>query len=407
MRAVRVLITSSRMPFALGMVRRLAAEGRAIYAADDYSLSSGSHSKYLAGHFVYPSPRSDTTGFLAELERIVSEHEIDVLVPTFEETFYISTQIERLSHLTTVFASPFSTLAALHNKGAFERLVAKLGLPIPETVVVTSNDELREATGRLGKYFARAAFSRGGISCLANAGPLAGWRDIDEVHPTPELPWLVQPFVEGETVCSYSTAHEGRVSSHLMYRIPRQHKHSTGIQFEAIDATESLKLIEPIVAELGYTGQISFDFLVTDDGLTFVECNPRATDGLLLMPRDELAAGLLEPRAETFVLEPGGRVQLDFAVLADGFADHLDRLPESIGDLAQVRDAGSGWHDPLPTLYSALAMCHSVEQSFAEHIGHVATMVGDMNWDGEPIDGMSQDDATLLTSLRPQPGGSS
>jgi len=189
---VRVLITSSRMPFALGMVRRLAAEGRAIYAADDYSLSSGSHSKYLAGHFVYPSPRSDTTGFLAELERIVSEHEIDVLVPTFEETFYISTQIERLSHLTTVFASPFSTLAALHNKGAFERLVAKLGLPIPETVVVTSNDELREATGRLGKYFARAAFSRGGVSCLTNTGPLAGWLNIDEVYPTPELPWLVQ-----------------------------------------------------------------------------------------------------------------------------------------------------------------------------------------------------------------------
>ncbi len=54
---MRVLITSSRMPFALGMVRRLAAEGRAIYAADDYSMSSGNHSKYLAGHFVYPSPR--------------------------------------------------------------------------------------------------------------------------------------------------------------------------------------------------------------------------------------------------------------------------------------------------------------------------------------------------------------
>jgi hypothetical protein len=31
------------------------------------------------------------------------------------------------------------------------------------------------------------------------------------------------------------------VSSHLTYRIPRQRKHSTGIQFEAIDATESLR----------------------------------------------------------------------------------------------------------------------------------------------------------------------
>jgi hypothetical protein len=52
---VRVLITSSRMPFALGMVRKLAAEGHAIYAADDHSLSPGNHSKYLAGHFVYRS----------------------------------------------------------------------------------------------------------------------------------------------------------------------------------------------------------------------------------------------------------------------------------------------------------------------------------------------------------------
>jgi hypothetical protein len=395
------------MPFALDMVRKLAAEGHAVYAADDHPLSPGNHSKYVTGHFVYPSPRRDTAGFLAELERIVREHQIDVIVPAFEETFYISTQIERLSRFAKVFASPFPVLARLHDKGAFQRLVTQLGLPVPETVLVTSRDELREATGRLGSYFARAAFSRGGVCCLTNTGPLAGWLDMDEVHPTPASPWLVQPFVEGETVCTYSTAHGGRVSSHLMYRIPRQRKHSTGIQFEAIDATRSLKLIEPIVAELGYTGQISFDFLVTGDGLTFVECNPRATDGLLLMPQEELAAGLLAPRAETFVLEPGGHVQLDLAVLADGFADHLDRLPQSIGDLAQVRDAGSGWRDPLPTLYSALAMCHSAGQTFREHIGQMVVMAGDMNWDGEPIDGMSQDDAALLTSLRLQPGGSS
>ena len=52
------------------------------------------------------------------------------------------------------------------------------------------------------------------------------------------------------------------------------------------------------MAELGYTGQISFDFLVTDDGLSYVECNPRATDGALL-PRAEIAGGLLEPDADT------------------------------------------------------------------------------------------------------------
>ena len=385
------------MPFALGMVRQLSAADHEVYAADDHSLSPGNHSKYVTDNFVYPSPRSDTAGFLDQLERISREREIDVIVPAFEEVFYMSTQLERLSRVTRVFTSPFSTLAHLHDKGAFKKLVAKLGLPIPETILVTSDDELRDATDRLDRYFARAAFARGGVCCLTNTGPLADALEMDEVHPTPESPWLVQPFVDGETVCTYSTVHGGRVSSHLMYRIPRQKRHTTGIQFEAIDATESLKLIEPIVAERGYTGQISFDFLITDDGLSFVECNPRATDGLLLMPREELAAALLAPSPETFVLESGTEVQLSLAVLADGFADRLDRLPESIDDLAQVRDAGSGWGDPLPTLYSALAICHSVGQSVREFMGLLVTLTGDMNWDGEPIDGMSEDDAKLLT----------
>ena len=174
---------------------------------------------------------------------------------------------------------------------------------------MTSDAELREATGRRARPFARGVYSRGGVCCLTNTGPLAGALEMDEVHPTPASPWLVQPFLDGETVCTYSTAHQGRVSSHLMCRVPGQRKHSTGIQFQAIDATESLKLVEPVVAELGYTGQISFGFLVTDDGLTFVECNPRATDGLLLMPREELAAGLLAPRPETFVLAQPPRWQ--------------------------------------------------------------------------------------------------
>ena len=96
--AVKVLITSSRMPFALGMVRQLARRpGTRCYAADDYKQAPGSHSKYLAGHFVYPSAAAETEAFIDELERIIAENEIDVVVPAFEEAFFISTQRERLS----------------------------------------------------------------------------------------------------------------------------------------------------------------------------------------------------------------------------------------------------------------------------------------------------------------------
>lgn len=396
---MKVLITSSRLPFALGMVRQLAAAGHEVYAADDYARSPGSHSKYLAGHYVYPSPRERTGDFVAELGRIAGEAGIDVIVPAFEEAFYIAARAADLPERVTAFTGEFRALARLHDKVAFQRLVTELGLPVPESVVATSDAELRTATERFERYFARAAFSRGGVDLLTNTGPLAGTVEIADCHPTPPSPWIVQPFVDGETVCTYSTVRDGRVTSHLMYRIPRQWEHSTGIAFESIDGTESLRLIEPILAELGYSGQVSFDFLITEDGLSFVECNPRATDGLLLLPEDELARGLLEPEADLFLMPAGHDVQLELAVLADGFGDHLRRLPETIRDLARVHDAGDGWHDPLPTLYSTLSVAHFGGQSEREHRKLFASMAGDMSWDGEPISGMSDADRALLEAL--------
>ena len=110
---MRVLITSSRLPFALGMVRQLAAAGHEVYAGDDYARSPGSHSKYLAGHYVYPSPRERTDDFIAELGRIAAEAGIEVIVPAFEEAFYIAARAADLPERVTAFTGEFGALARL------------------------------------------------------------------------------------------------------------------------------------------------------------------------------------------------------------------------------------------------------------------------------------------------------
>ena len=165
--------------------------------------------------------RSSTT-----LEEIARSNGIEVIVPAFEEAFYISTQCDRLSTTATVFTGPFSTLARLHDKVAFQRLVTHLGLPIAETVVAADDAELAEAISGFDRYFARPAFSRGGVSLLTNTGPLAGATKLSDCHPTPQTPWLVQPFVDGDTFCTYRPPTTGRLSTHLMYRIPRQWHHT-------------------------------------------------------------------------------------------------------------------------------------------------------------------------------------
>ena len=128
-------------------------------------------------------------------------------------------------------------------------------------VTVRSDEELREAVGRWPHYFGRGVYSRGGVTLLTNTGPLAGRVRLEDVHPTPDAPWLVQEFVDGPMVCTYSTLHGGRVTGHCTYRAPRQYHHSTAVQLESIAGEATLEVVERLGAELGYTGQMSLDFV--------------------------------------------------------------------------------------------------------------------------------------------------
>ena len=396
---MRLLITSSRMPFALDAIRKLGERGPEVYACDSYEAAPGSHSKYLAGHATTSSASDDPEAFVADVERVASDKQIELILPMFEEVFYLAAQHERLSKLARLYAPAFRTLARVHDKGTFQELCEQLGLRTPQTVLAHSRDRLREAIERFPRYFARAAFSRGGVGLLTNTGPLAGHLKPEEVEPTEANPWLVQEYVDGPMHCTYSCIHRGRVASHMSYRAPRQWEHSTGIQFLSVDPGETLPTVEKLAGELDWDGQMSLDFVDGVDGLVMIECNPRPTDGVLLMTAEELERGLLEPTDETLLVEPGRSEQLDFAVFGQIFREPLKQMPGSIHDLAAIRGTDAGWHDALPKLYSFLAFAHHERMSLRERRGLFEAMADGITWDGQPIPGLPVDDAAYLAQL--------
>jgi predicted ATP-grasp superfamily ATP-dependent carboligase len=375
------------MPFALGLIRRLGEAGHEILATDTYRAAPGAHSRYVSQHFVTPSPRDDPPGFVAEVARISSEEGVDLVVPPWEDVFYLSALHSKLSDGFQLYGASFDALARLHDKATFQTLAEELGVRAPQTAVAGSHEELVAATERFPRYFARAAFSRGGVELLTNTGPLAGAVSIDDVSPTTDSPWLVQEFVDGPMICTYSTLHGGRATAHCCYRAPRQWEHSTGIQFESVDGAESLAVVERIGKALGYTGQISFDFVASPDGIVIIECNPRTTDGVLLMESGQVAGGIFEPERELSMVPPGEMVELDFAVFAQIFREPLREMPRSIHDLLHVRDADTGWHDNLPLLYSFLALAHHERLNIHERKKLMVAMSEDVCWDGEDIPG--------------------
>ncbi len=396
---MRVLVTSSRMPFALDVIRKLGESGNEVYACDSYAASPGSHSKYLAAHFTTASASADPQQFAADVERIATVNDIELVVPMFEEVFYLAAQHEALSAVTGLYAPPFQTLAQVHDKGTFQELCDRLEIRTPHTVLAHTRAELDEAIERFPEYFARAAFSRGGVGLLTNTGPLAGHLTPDDCHPTEANPWLVQEFVGGPMHCTFSCLHDGAVATHMSYRAPRQWEHSTGIQFLSVDPADTLATVQQLGQELGWNGQMSLDFIETSEGLVMIECNPRPTDGVLLMTAEELERGLLKPEDETLLVPAGREEQLDFAVFAQIFKEPLHEAPKTIEDLARIHGTDRGWRDAMPKLYSFLALGRFERLSLRDREQLFVAMADGITWDGQPIPGLPPDDAAYLAKL--------
>lgn len=401
---MRVLVTSSRNPFALDLIRKLGSKGHTVFASDTYGGAMGNHSKFAAGHAVTASPTFDTNQFVSDINRIVTENDIEVIIPSFEEAFYLAARRGDLAGDVKVYTGPFDKLAQLHDKVSFQRLCEQAGVPIPQTIVATDEKSLQEAIDRFPQYFARAAFSRGGVALLTNTGPLAGQMKVEDCHPTPEQPWIVQPFVGGPMVCTYSTVVDGKVTSMVTYRAPQQWAHSTGIEFVADDSTKTLEYTQKIVDQLdcNYTGQLSFDFVDHEDGLMAIECNPRSTNGTLMLEAEDLSNALFGEADEPVVAVAGTEREIKIAVLANAFTPHLKTIPNTLKHVIEGTDTGKGWHDGVATMWSPASLVHGAKLSRGKHEAVLEALGADIVWNGGPIDGMTDQDRAALEAVHQQ-----
>jgi hypothetical protein len=389
---VRALVTTSRMPFAVDEIRKLGETGNDVTAVDTFKTSPGSHSHFAARHIEVPAPTQETEKFVDAIVEIISAQGIEWLLPMFEEVFYLAAHRDRLEGSCELFFPDFDTLAKVHDKVTFAALCRELGLPIAESVTATTPAELRDAIGRFDHWFARAAYGRGGLNILTNSGPLAGEGSVDDAAPSAEDPWLVQEYLDGVDLCSWSVAQHGEIVLHSTYEHALEIDNRGGIVFESIDAPETLKAAQEIVAALDWHGQISFDFMRTADGVHhLIECNPRPTDGCTLATPEELDAALFGARPSApVVVAAGKKREIKEAVLRDMF-QHLDHFRSDAKAAKGGSDVYAQPHDHLPLLYTVLSLQHVKAYRKTLGLDHktredlTAAQFYDVAWDGQPI----------------------
>lgn len=360
---MRILITGSRAPAALELVRNFGLCGWEVYAADSIDAAIARYSAYVKRFFTVHAPRSDERAFVDDLCDIVRKHGIDVVFPTCEEIFWIAKNLAeiRARCRAQIICEPLEKLDVLHNKYKFIRFAKGLGIAVPDTHLIAENVPIAQTNAQKEqKIVLKPVYSRFGEDVIvAEPSDIA----FDGLHGK----WIAQEFIEGEPVCSYGYAENGVLKFNICYRSPVRARTFTA--FAPFVCGAVTKMVQTIAEALCFTGNLSFDFIRRGDAYIPIECNPRITSGIHTLRGnafDALFFGTLK------------QPQLDFAQL---------RLPTLLtgGGWLPYRDVIWNSNDKRP--FFNQARCLWAFHTLAKRHGVSLTkaMTIDIAWNGEDI----------------------
>jgi ATP-grasp domain len=366
------------------MARRLHAAGHRVTGADTSARTVCRYSRAMADHVVVPSPRHDTEGFLAAINRTIEEKQIDCFIPTFEETIYVSQHRDKLPADCRVICGKFESVRRLHSKWLFIERLKELGFPAVRTELIASQDELHSYDFR-GHHILKASYSRSALEIHKVSQGMKPPQVIVEPHN----PWVAQEFLQGKKYCTYSVCHDGKVDAHTTYPVQIGLDDSSCVMYEAIDHPGILDWVERFIAAENLSGQVAFDFIEVADGTLYaIECNPRLTAGLHLFDNDgRLANAFLAPPEIMVQPKVGTKRQLLIAMLMYGWKSSSSN--QGFGRFAKhlfsCRDVVFSADDIKPFLVQPFLMRQYVRFAKQHHLPIPGAFLHDLEWNGDKL----------------------
>lgn len=382
----RILLTNARSYITLDIARQLHASGHEVYVVETSNAHLCKFSAAVKKSFVVPSPRFATDGFIAALARIINEYKIDLLIPIFEETYYIASHLDKLPKSCTVFTLPFEQLEPLHNKWGFMEKLRELGFVTPKTWLIKSNDELTSIPPE-GTFALKACYGRASLQVFkVKKGNIP--KDVDIL---PRNPWIAQEWIEGDRFCSYSICHAGKVNATSIYPVEYAIGGTSCLTFKPVRHAKIIAWIERLIKLLNYTGQVGFDFIERADGTLYaIECNPRATSGVhLFNPQDHLSEAFLNTNKDTIYPHADTKKQIAIGMMMYGWKN--DSIPNNtilgyLQKLLQTPDVIFSMRDLKPFLFMPYFFAAYVQRSFQLQKPMPAVFTHDIEWNNEAPD---------------------
>ncbi len=377
-----ILLTGGRAPVALELARVFHRAGHTVFMAESLRGHLSQPSAAIKANFVVPAPRQEEDAFIVALKKIIEENKIDLLIPTCEEIFHIAMHRDELP--CVVFAESIERLDPLHNKWKFIVNAAGHGLSVPETVLITSADNLLHAYANWRELVLKPTYSRFASRTLIMP-PLREASSTLTFHSN--APWIAQGYLRGTEFCTYSICHNGRVTAHTAYPSTFTAGQGATIVFQHIDHPAIFHWVKTFVARNHFTGQIAFDFIQTAEGKIYaVECNPRTTSGAhLLASHPHFVEAFLNPQMDCITPLDNSSHMLSAAMLIYGLpaAFRKNNVTQWAKTFFTSDDVIFNFKDPLPFLLQFRSLLAYLKLAREKGISPIEASTFDIEWNGE------------------------
>ena len=285
----KVLVTCARSPAAIHLGRLFYESGHSVIFADTKRFHLGRWRSWPYKCLRHPSPRFERQQFSQWLQHVVKTEAIDCVIPVYEETFHHGLNLGTLD--CEHFCSDIATLNKLHNKFEFIEFAKSIDIDVPDTILVKNISQLKSKL--TPSHILKPVYSRFGENVIMKPNPTKMKIDVSESNP-----WILQERLEGKQYCLQGICKDGKVLSCVAYSSEFTVSKSS-VFFENTGKGDLGGIIEKVASNCNYTGFLSFDVILGDDGIVRpIECNPRATSALhLYSSKDRIDHAILKGEA--------------------------------------------------------------------------------------------------------------
>ncbi|THC94569.1 hypothetical protein EYZ11_005968 [Aspergillus tanneri] len=179
-------------------------------------------------------------------------------------------------------------------------MMRRFELDVPAAQLCRNMDDIRKLD-RSKEWAVKPVFGRANT----NVHHLRPGEPIPTIHVSEKDQYVAQEWIRGARYCSYSVFYQGFLRAHGVYPVLETIDGSSCVYFQACNHPKIKEYVERLAAQLfPIHGQISLDFIETEDRLVTIDCNPRASSGSHLWSGTPFLAMVLIGRGTESFIEP-------------------------------------------------------------------------------------------------------